>query len=626
MYVPGFSPHLQETFGLAPQQAFQPVSAPATASTPSAGRLAPREDVAPTAPLQTGSPVNLIGSHGAIDANVINRIRQSGQATPVSFGDGEGMLFFDNRNVIAGMPTATPTSNFQLVDRRTGQVAASGTGMDGLSQIWHTAQGLSSQGRKADWELFDVDPATGARKSVAVETPEKSFLGQLADIALPVAGAFLLPGVGGVLGGALGAGLGAAGGSAISSVAQGRSLGDTLTRAALSGGLAGLGAGVVGPAISGKGGALSGAATGATGSAGASAAGTGLSGAIANSASQFIPQIVVTGGAGGLGGALGGAAGAGLGAVGGAVASASSPNDIVVSGTRAPAPNTGFGAPFASAIPGILPQGVADMVAQSAAEAQQPQTPEGEPITVTGQPQSSIMDMIAPGLAISGPAAVAALGLGSGASAKSPVQKALSAVGNAAPALGLLSEALGGAGGGNRGALGTIPGGLGSGQLDPVFGSQLPAPSMPGLQGGMSSLTPSQMGNIDWSRYGYGPELSFFNYTQPQQGLPFTGPERDKDMMLAPGPVHFAEGGGAFAVRGPGTGRSDEIPALLSDGEYVIDAETVALLGDGSSEAGAERLDQMRMAVRKHKGQQLAKGNFSPDAKAPEHYLRGGRA
>ena len=35
-------------------------------------------------------------------------------------------------------------------------------------------------------------------------------------------------------------------------------------------------------------------------------------------------------------------------------------------------------------------------------------------------------------------------------------------------------------------------------------------------------------------------------------------------------------------VRGPGTGRSDDIPAVLSDGEYVIDSESVALLGDGS--------------------------------------------
>ena len=79
-----------------------------------------------------------------------------------------------------------------------------------------------------------------------------------------------------------------------------------------------------------------------------------------------------------------------------------------------------------------------------------------------------------------------------------------------------------------------------------------------------------------------------------------------------------------FAVDGVGTGRSDEIPALLSDGEYVIDAETVAMLGDGSSKAGAKRLDDFRVKVRKHKGRNLAKGKFSANAKRPERYLSGG--
>jgi hypothetical protein len=76
-------------------------------------------------------------------------------------------------------------------------------------------------------------------------------------------------------------------------------------------------------------------------------------------------------------------------------------------------------------------------------------------------------------------------------------------------------------------------------------------------------------------------------------------------------------------VRGGGTGRSDEINAKLSDGEYVIDAETVAMLGDGSSKAGAQRLDEMRAAIRKHKGKVMARGKFSPDAKSPLSYLKG---
>lgn len=89
----------------------------------------------------------------------------------------------------------------------------------------------------------------------------------------------------------------------------------------------------------------------------------------------------------------------------------------------------------------------------------------------------------------------------------------------------------------------------------------------------------------------------------------------------------YSHGGAheGFAVEGPGTGRSDDIPAVLSDGEYVIDAETVALLGDGSSKAGAKKLDQMRVAIRKAKGKNLAKGKFSVNAKRPEAYMSGGR-
>jgi hypothetical protein len=55
-----------------------------------------------------------------------------------------------------------------------------------------------------------------------------------------------------------------------------------------------------------------------------------------------------------------------------------------------------------------------------------------------------------------------------------------------------------------------------------------------------------------------------------------------------------------------------------------MDAETVALLGDGSSKAGAKKLDQFRVNVRKHKGKKLARGKFSANAKNPERYMGGG--
>jgi hypothetical protein len=118
-----------------------------------------------------------------------------------------------------------------------------------------------------------------------------------------------------------------------------------------------------------------------------------------------------------------------------------------------------------------------------------------------------------------------------------------------------------------------------------------------------------EMAPQDWYTYGSRPEENFY---------------RDNEIpTYTPG----AAKGGALTryVRGPGTGRSDSIAARLSDGEYVLTAEDVALIGDGSSDAGARRLDQWRSALRKHKGRALARGKISPNAKSPMAYLRGTR-
>ena len=77
-------------------------------------------------------------------------------------------------------------------------------------------------------------------------------------------------------------------------------------------------------------------------------------------------------------------------------------------------------------------------------------------------------------------------------------------------------------------------------------------------------------------------------------------------------------------AEGAGSGRDDTIDAKLSDGEYVIDAETVALLGNGSTKAGAAALDRMRQQIRQQKGKALAKGKFSPNAKGALAYMKGG--
>lgn len=96
--------------------------------------------------------------------------------------------------------------------------------------------------------------------------------------------------------------------------------------------------------------------------------------------------------------------------------------------------------------------------------------------------------------------------------------------------------------------------------------------------------------------------------------------------QAVPRPTGKASGGlsqVARMVRGGGSGRDDTVHARLSDGEYVMDAETVAMLGDGSTRQGANMLDQMREKLRMHKGKTLAKGNFSPNAKSPLAYMKG---
>jgi len=73
---------------------------------------------------------------------------------------------------------------------------------------------------------------------------------------------------------------------------------------------------------------------------------------------------------------------------------------------------------------------------------------------------------------------------------------------------------------------------------------------------------------------------------------------------------------------GSGDGRADLINARLSDGEFVIDAESVSMLGNGSNKAGAKMLNDMRKNLRSHKGKALADGRFSPDAKSPLEYMK----
>jgi hypothetical protein len=97
---------------------------------------------------------------------------------------------------------------------------------------------------------------------------------------------------------------------------------------------------------------------------------------------------------------------------------------------------------------------------------------------------------------------------------------------------------------------------------------------------------------------------------QPQQsGLPtyrFDPATREYQTLAAGGHLGGYSDGGRM-LKGPGDGMSDDIPgvignkqpARLADGEFVVPADVVSHLGNGSTDAGAKRLYAMMDEVRK---------------------------
>jgi hypothetical protein len=89
---------------------------------------------------------------------------------------------------------------------------------------------------------------------------------------------------------------------------------------------------------------------------------------------------------------------------------------------------------------------------------------------------------------------------------------------------------------------------------------------------------------------------------------------------------HMAKGGIAGLLKGRGDGMSDSIhatiadrqPARLADGEFVVPADVVSHLGNGSTDAGAKHLYKMMDKVRsartgnKKQGKQIKAGGYLP--------------
>jgi hypothetical protein len=98
---------------------------------------------------------------------------------------------------------------------------------------------------------------------------------------------------------------------------------------------------------------------------------------------------------------------------------------------------------------------------------------------------------------------------------------------------------------------------------------------------------------------------------------PYTGVES---------PIGMKTGGIAGLLKGRGDGMSDSIhatiadrqPARLADGEFVVPADVVSHLGNGSTDAGAKHLYSMMDKVRKARtgtkkqGKQISAGGYLP--------------
>lgn len=76
------------------------------------------------------------------------------------------------------------------------------------------------------------------------------------------------------------------------------------------------------------------------------------------------------------------------------------------------------------------------------------------------------------------------------------------------------------------------------------------------------------------------------------------------------------------AVTGAGDGQSDDIPAMLADGEFVFPADVVAALGNGSTKAGSDKLYDMMHSIRAYHRSAKPEDLPPPAKKSPLDYLK----
>jgi hypothetical protein len=113
---------------------------------------------------------------------------------------------------------------------------------------------------------------------------------------------------------------------------------------------------------------------------------------------------------------------------------------------------------------------------------------------------------------------------------------------------------------------------------------------------------------------------------QNQGPIMVGGPSSNMQTMAAGGSTLGSYSDGGRLLKGPGDGMSDNIPARigrkqparLAEGEFVVPADVVSHLGNGSTDAGAKQLYAMMNKVRHartgnpHQGKQINPRKYMP--------------
>jgi hypothetical protein len=154
----------------------------------------------------------------------------------------------------------------------------------------------------------------------------------------------------------------------------------------------------------------------------------------------------------------------------------------------------------------------------------------------------------------------------------------------------------------------TVAGGLALGAVTGAFNPvEQEAPPTPGYDTTSQELLAANPELYSVGRPGPTPFVSFSDVAVPasySSVVPPLAPIYTPPINFQPQPVQFAAMGGEMesfprrmgAISGPGTETSDAVPAMLSDGEFVMTARAVRGAGNGDRERGVRRMyDMMRM-------------------------------